>query len=583
MKLAPLLAGSTDEELARLASEHVRSDEHFSRSQQCNFLESAILSFRFVQDFLMNRQPPTFAFLTLLLDVPNFELPMEGLKALVTAETRRIAELVATGEILARDEQLRLYRRVLYEARRNDSDVNSSESAILARLRQESDVAHVEHFLIEHHPDLKEFWDKEDSFEHEENALRSAGLVFFRDHKVLIPEDLVPAISQSLGIEMPTDSLRRLLAFLTSSDLANALQWSGSQVSGNKEERLQRVITERIQPRVILKQVDGETLKNICRETGAAIKGRKDEVIERIIEHFSSRLDQVPEEPPLPPRVEARVLSKGNFETMFGFLQHQELSDILRRFLDLRQAGTKETRIETLWEAHLSEQTFLSELMNRDLENILYRLGLRLAGSKNDRIGRIIGHFSVQQEPTPPITPETSNLPVGPADYAQVQETFRQKASSPTASLQPWLNELLNANGLVRCYATEDATPSKQLKNKLSQAASATSGLLILLLNDEDALNRTREALVERWMSNDEWPKSVACVALACPLGSASIRYVISNRLNDWPSRLRKQLFPGLEDVSAIGALMTQPTCSQCGQLLDFTGRFCPNCGRARE
>ena len=44
------------------------------------------------------------------------------------------------------------------------------------------------------------------------------------------------------------------------------------------------------------------------------------------------------------------------------------------------------------------------------------------------------------------------------------QESFRQKGSNSHASLQPWLDELLNAGGLVRCYATEDTNPRKQLK-----------------------------------------------------------------------------------------------------------------------
>jgi hypothetical protein len=228
MRLAPLLAALSDEDLERLAVEHVRTDERLPRPQLCNFLEGALRSYRFVSDFIINRQPPTFAVLTLLLDAPGYRLPKDGFRATVMAETRRLADLIDSGDLLARDRQLHLYRRALYEARRNDLDLNSSEAALLALLRRESGIAQVEHFLIEHHEDLREFWDKEDAFEHEKKALRSAGLLFIAEGQVVIPEELALAIRQTLGIDMPTDSARRLFGYLGNGELASALQVAGS-------------------------------------------------------------------------------------------------------------------------------------------------------------------------------------------------------------------------------------------------------------------------------------------------------------------------------------------------------------------
>ena len=72
MRLAPLLAAQSDEELERLGVEHVRTDKKLPRPQLCNFLEGALRSYRFVNDFITNRQPPTFAVLTLLLDAPGY-------------------------------------------------------------------------------------------------------------------------------------------------------------------------------------------------------------------------------------------------------------------------------------------------------------------------------------------------------------------------------------------------------------------------------------------------------------------------------------------------------------------------------
>ena len=568
MRLAPLLAALPEEELERLAVEHVRTDETLPRVQLCNFLEGALRSYRFVNDFVTNRQPPTFAMLTLLFDATDCALPANGFRELVMQETQRIAHMIDRGELLTRDDGLRLYRRALFEARRNDLDINSSEASILAVLRRESGITQVEHFLIEHHQDLREFWEKEHSFLHEQTALRSAGLIFAHEAKIVIADEVAPAIRQTLGIDMPTDAARRLLGHLSSTEMAAALEEASSRTAGSKDARLDRILTERIQPHVVLRSVGLGTLREICRDAGAPIAGNKDDLVDRIIHHFAHGRDQAVDEPPSPPRKETRRLDEVRFSTLFGSLRHQELADILRRFDDLRQTGTKEVRIATLWETHLAEETLLSELMNRDLEDVLHRLGLRLGGSKTERIARIIDHFaSTSSEPREPHLLEIndgnakdesemdrSSPPPMSSALAEAQEAFRQKSSNPQASLQPWLEQVLDAPGLIRCYATEDANPTKQLKNKLSQAVAARGGVLVLTLADEAAFQKTHEALVERWATNDEWPKSVACVALAYPFGSPAIRVIVEWTDSPWPVRIRERLFPEVRLFPAKGS-----------------------------
>lgn len=588
MRLATLFASLSDEELGRLAVEHVPTDEKLPRPQLYNFLEGALRSYRFISDFIVNRQPPTFAILTSLLESPGYELPLEGFRERVMMETRRIAELIDGSELLSRDRQLQLYRRALYEARRNDSDINASEAALLAVLRREQGIAQVEHFLLEHHQDLREFWDREDSYAHEENALRSAGLLFHHDGRIVIPEEVAPAMWQSFGIDMPTESARRLFGHLSNSEFAEILEAAGSRISGSKEMRLERIMLERIQPREALRLVSLATLKEICRATDAPSTGNKDELIERVIAHFTQGRDQHQEAPPETRLPEARQLDQGRFETLFSFLLHQELSDILRRRPELRQTGTKETRIQTLWHAQLSETTLLGELMNRQLEDILHRRRLQLAGAKNVRIERLITHFR-STSPLEPTSSENSAPSQAPrestASAPEVQanqESFRQKASTPQASLQPWLGKLLNADGLIRCYATEDANPSKQLKNKLSQAAAARDGLLVLILADEEAYLKAREALSLRWMTNAEWPKSVACVALAYPLTSPAIVAMVERIRNPWSQQIRALLFPDAEvlSVSAQKTDSESSRCVQCHHDLPPAARYCPNCGK---
>lgn len=139
------------------------------------------------------------------------------------------------------------------------------------------------------------------------------------------------------------------------------------------------------------------------------------------------------------------------------------------------------------------------------------------------------------------------------AAVAANQRAFAKHAGGPAKPFEDWLGGLLSAPGKVRCYDTGEPNPSRQLKNKLSQAAPAKDGLLVLSLIDAQAYERAREALVERWMANENWSKSIACVALAFPDASAQPRIaaVVSCRPNPFPERIQRLLFPGAEAIDA--------------------------------
>jgi hypothetical protein len=394
MKLIELLTDSSLEELERLAHEHARAEDQLSRPQLLATIESVLRSYRFVQDYLLNRQPPTFAIVTLLLDAPDLTVPTTALRDLVLLETTRICDAIDSGELLKRDEQLRVYRRVLYQARSNDMRIDSSESAILGVLRQELGVSQVEHFLIEHHADLREFWRRETAFEQELEALRSAGLVFTKDEHTLIPEDLVPVVRQVLGIDMARHAARRLFQQLSGQDLRDALDAIEARLSGSKEERIDRLVEHMRPPRAVLSSVGLETLRNIASEIGAPTSGAKADLVERIVAHVAAGRDirAEPEREP-EPIAEPRRLSEERFGYLFSYFRGHELADILGEF-NLRRWGTKEFQGQTLWEAQRAETTLLGCLSNLELEVILRRVGLKTGGSKADRIERLVEYFA---------------------------------------------------------------------------------------------------------------------------------------------------------------------------------------------
>lgn len=577
MRLAQLLASLSEERLQRIAQEHIRADEGLSQAQLCNRLESAIRSSRFLADFLINRSPPTFALVSALLDSGGYSMEANQLRTSALAETDKICSQLDAGEILQRDDTLRIYRRLLFEARRADADINVSEASLLAVYRSEHEISQVAHFLVEHHQDLREFWKRDGSYEFELGALSLAGVLFEVEGRIVLPEELASGVMAALGLDMTTEATRRVLDHVSGMDMAAILDRQKVRSSGSKTERAERILDERIQARAILSEVGIIEMRDICRKTGVASSGLKDELIERLVAHFASGNDLVADAPPPAPLKEPRRLDEHQFQLLFGALKNQELIDILRRREGLKQTGSKDQRIATLWAAHISEENLLSELMNRDLEDVLQRIGLRLAGSKPERIERLISHFGGQASPH---VGEAAKVPGQntPSDeaVAAAQGTFRQKSSSSQETLQHWLEEVLQAPGLVRCYLTEVSNPTQQLKNKLSQAAAAKNGLLVLTLADADALSKTESALAERWTTNDEWPKSVAAVALAQPPGNPTVEAIIERGKSPVAEHLKQRVFPQAR-VHVVGVLAV--TCASCSAELPPAARFCPNCG----
>ncbi|MCE9572521.1 MAG: SAP domain-containing protein [Deltaproteobacteria bacterium] len=393
MRLADLLAETSVEDLDRLAHDHARADDELARPQLLATIEGVLRSHRFLQEFLVNLQPPAFAILTVLLDAPDYRFATREFREAVVAETDRLCQAIDNHEVLDRDDQIRVYRRVLYQARSNDTLIDPAEAAILGVLRQELKIAQVEHFLIEHHADLREFWRRDAAFIRELHALRSAGIVYEREGFTLLPDDLARGIRQVLGLDMSRPDARRLFGYLSNLELHEALSAIRVSTSGAKDERIERLIANMAQPRVVVRLLGVGRLREVCKEIGAAVSGSKDELVDRIVAHVAADRDIVPAPEPPAAIQEARRLSEERFGMLFSKLRGHELAAILSE-LELRRWGTKESQVRTLWEAHRSEETLLGALSSADLEAFLRRLGLRSNGSKGDRSQRVIEHFA---------------------------------------------------------------------------------------------------------------------------------------------------------------------------------------------
>jgi hypothetical protein len=395
MRLALLLAELPHDELERLGLEHLGDDQNIVRASLCATLEGVLRSYAFVRRFVADRLPPTFAILETLLDAPDHSVPASTFRELVMERTRNLSQRVGSGDLVARGDSLRIYRRVLLEARRNDIELDASETALLGVLRKELSIRPVEHFLVEHHNDFREFWDKEHGFLNEMHALRSYGLLFAHQGCVLLAEEVVPLVRQTLGLEMPTGSRRRLYEKLSGAELSDALAAFELKTSGNRDEKLERLLASYIQPSEVLRLLQLQTLRELCRDANLGVSGSKEELVERLTEGFLYQLDQKVEAAPtkVNQEPETRTLDDGRFQRLFASLKGDELTDILAGIDSPRVTGAKETKVALLVAAPFAEGTLLEHLTNRSLEDVLARHRLRTSGSKSERITRLVDYF----------------------------------------------------------------------------------------------------------------------------------------------------------------------------------------------
>jgi hypothetical protein len=374
MRLADLIRELPDDDLQRLEAA-ADADHESSRDALVASLDASLRSYSFVKKFIGDCMPPTFSILDVLLNAHEFAIPAAGFRELVDAHTQGLVDRVAAGDLVGRDNGLRLYRRVLFEARRNDFILDSSETAILGVLRSELNVRQHEHFLVEYHADFHHLWRQPHAFLKQMSALRAHGLVFAHEGRLMLAEDVVPVIRKVLGFEMDPTARRRLFEKLTAKQLGDALAAADLRSSGSRDEKFERLLVSYIQPSEALRALSLADLKDICREANAPVTGAKEDVVDRLVEHFSNGADQpqvlVPVELPPEPRV---LNNTEQFAALFTSLRGEDLTEILVGIGSSRITGAKDVKVALLARSRFSEMTLLDHLRKKELEEILERL-----------------------------------------------------------------------------------------------------------------------------------------------------------------------------------------------------------------
>lgn len=395
MKVIEILNHYSDAALDRVASDKIEEavNLRLPRSVIIQEISDALNSLTYVAKALAPMRPPTYSFLKILLDATDHSCPIEGFQDKVYSDFQIMMEKAASGKGLSTDKNYLLYQQILKTAWEDDV-MERSEALLLETLRKELNIWTREHLLLEHHPDVSSISNFASSFVTTRNHLLLTGLVFTLDQNYILAEEVAIQIRRVWEIDLSNASYQRLLTALTKPQLYKILEHTSLQLTGSKDEQIDRIINAMVPPAEALDFLHIEELRELARNIKAQVSGHKVEVISHIIEHFEHGRDLLKSEEQvienkLPAEPEDRVLNNNMFTVLLKNLTVDQLYDALSNSF-LQTSGPKDTKIDRLINSPWSEYSILNHLRRVELSNLCRKLGIQISGVKSELIERLI-------------------------------------------------------------------------------------------------------------------------------------------------------------------------------------------------
>ena len=396
MKLIEILELYSDPAIDQLAVDKVDESANLRlpRSVIVQEINAALSSLSYVASALAPSCPPTYAFIKLLLDAPNHLQSVEGFQEKVLSTTKEMTQRAKSGKGLSTEKNYQLYINVLKNAWESNNEINRSEALLLDALRNELGIWTREHLLLEHHPDVRQLWDNPSAYVSARNHLLLTGLVLTYENNYAIADEVALQIRRSWGIDLEREPYTRLLNLVKNEQLHMVLNNTGLQLSGTKDERIDRMLNALIPPIELLNFMQIEELRELCRNNGIQVSGRKSEVISNVIDFFDRGLDLQDDiievkVSPLPSESEERELSDDVFKKFLQNLTNDQLYDALSQSF-LKTSGVKEEKVKRLTESPWSDIFIISRLRKSDLSELCRKLGIQVSGIKSELIERLI-------------------------------------------------------------------------------------------------------------------------------------------------------------------------------------------------
>lgn len=402
---------------------------------------SALSSQSYISDKILYGRPPTYAILNSILQSAGYMSDVEGFKARVLENTSLLKEAAKSNK-KTQEKYPQLYIKILKKAWENDGIIDHSEAHILELVKEELGIWDREHFVLMHDESILGNWDLEHEYYAARNHLLSTGILLAVDSSYVIAEEVALRIKKVFGIEISDNAFKRLLNTLSKDELTVALSFFALNVSGYKDQIIDRLLNSLIPPSEILNAYSLESLRDICRRNNISSSGLKNIVIANIIEFFDTAGDlkeKSIEEPTsiVPKEPEPREMNADNYARILLNLTGQQLYDVMYKN-ELMVSGTKDEKVKRIVESNWSERAIFSQLRKEDLSQLCRKLGLHSTGAKQELVDRIIDHIpsSISNQLTP-FTPAdaTIDIPTAPmllpASEINIEQDFQEQIPLP--------------------------------------------------------------------------------------------------------------------------------------------------------
>ena len=395
MKISDVLISYKRSDLNRLAKDKIANyiglPVEILRDELCKVLTT----YDHIKRKIQFRKPPGYTILDIIVHRPDYYVPIQEIKGIVQEEIRNVIEEAKKKEGLKEEKQYDLYAKMLKTAWDFQEDLLPPEANLLSALREYLNITRGEHRLLEAHLEVFKF--SQTSFNREIEHFAREGIIFTHEANYIIPEEIVERIKEVWGIELDIEPYRRLLSYLTSSQLYSALGKLDMTKGGSQERRINRVLEKGVKPSDLLNTLSVGDLLSIARKSNCPRKYKRDELVPTIIIHIKRGKDiekpRPPEPPPPPP---PRLVTDEAFKEALSKFSNSQLYHVLEK-KKLGKSGTKNQRIERIVNSIYLLVPILDVLRTEELIDLCKLYELHPRGRKPEIIERIVHYFKNYQ------------------------------------------------------------------------------------------------------------------------------------------------------------------------------------------
>jgi hypothetical protein len=396
MKICDVLATYKRSDLNRLGKDKIANYVGLPVDILRDELSKVLTTYDHIKRKIQFRKPPGYTILDIIVNRQDFSVPIQEIKGIVQEEINNVIVEARRGEGLKEDKQYDLYAKMLKTAWDFQEDLLPPEANLLSALREYLNITRGEHRLLE--AQLEVFKFSHSSFSREIEHFAREGIIFTHETDYVIPEETVERIKEVWGIELDQEPYKRLLGYLTSSQLYSALSRLELKRSGSQETRINRVLEKGVKPSDLLNTLTVGDLKGVADKSNCPRKYKKDELVPTIISHVKRGKDiETPEVPEAPTIVaEERLVTDEAYKEALSMFTKSQLATVLAK-KNLKKSGSKKQKVERIVNSLYSLSSTFESLKTGELANLCKLYDIPFRGRKADIIERIVHYFKNYQ------------------------------------------------------------------------------------------------------------------------------------------------------------------------------------------